>query len=430
MSQQVKIALSLLLAIFLNASAVAQNARSGQPAKSQAQEAEAEDKSREKQLALDQQRALALLDQLSEAAQEMENGWRKVRVQAQIANLLWAYDEAQARHQFEEAFQAIAAIKTDDHFSSPYEDRGLQLRREVLGMIIPRDAELARRLVESVPEEAPNQSSGKASNEREQLRQEITQRLANLNPQPPASLSSSPGAMETSQEVSSQLSTPLPSEQQSSSPVASRENRDLQEVWQAVNEGEFDRALSLLERMRDATMRAELDSLVRTQAAMMALEKADYAAAYRHAQALSDATQRAFLFAHLAQALRGKKDFARAIEVLTEAERLSQRAEGKQEKVHALLVIASTMASLDTMRGFEILQTAIEAMNRGGKDERTKLAAAFELDRSSLEQSFALLARADFDRAWRLAQTIERKEVSVEAQLAMCLGVLARSSEP
>jgi hypothetical protein len=51
---------------------------------------------------------------------------------------------------------------------------------------------------------------------------------------------------------------------------------------------------------------------------------------------------------------------------------------------------------------------------------------ASELYGSSFEVTFAALGRADFERAWSLAQQLAARDISVLAQLAACRGGLDR----
>jgi ABC-type antimicrobial peptide transport system ATPase subunit len=48
------------------------------------------------------------------------------------------------------------------------------------------------------------------------------------------------------------------------------------------------------------------------------------------------------------------------------------------------------------------------------------------VDRVSFDESFPLLARADFGRALRLAQSIKATDAAMLAQVAACRGILVR----
>jgi len=57
------------------------------------------------------------------------------------------------------------------------------------------------------------------------------------------------------------------------------------------------------------------------------------------------------------------------------------------------------------------------------------LTKVFKLDTPDLAPSFSLLARADFNRALLVAQTLKKKERAVLAQLAVFRSVLAQKRE-
>src|SRR5438876_353744 len=108
-----KAAGTLLLLVSLNAPFLAQSpkpkptARVRTPERS---EAAAVGSTGEKTLTLHQQHALGLLDQLFDQAKEFSDAQAKIRIQAQIDDLLWGYHEPRARRQFEAAFQASNSL--------------------------------------------------------------------------------------------------------------------------------------------------------------------------------------------------------------------------------------------------------------------------------------------------------------------------------
>src|SRR5437870_3532757 len=113
MSHSLKATWLLLLITTLSASLAAQSHPNKPPASEPPPDAsaKAERASKDEFLSREQQRALWLLDQLFDEAQGFADAPLKLRTQAQIADLLWPYDEPRARRQFEDIFQAIAALK-------------------------------------------------------------------------------------------------------------------------------------------------------------------------------------------------------------------------------------------------------------------------------------------------------------------------------
>ncbi|HJQ24423.1 MAG TPA: hypothetical protein VKA60_10950 [Blastocatellia bacterium] len=108
-----------------------------------------------------ERKALVLLDQLSDDAGSFADGELKVRIQSQVANMLWRYDEPRARRQFEAAFQAIASTSLppqDKSVPPSYvgADSHYPLRNDVIRMVAERDPTFAAKLVDSVIDLPPN----------------------------------------------------------------------------------------------------------------------------------------------------------------------------------------------------------------------------------------------------------------------------------
>jgi hypothetical protein len=144
----------------------------------------------------------------------------------------------------------------------------------------------------------------------------------------------------------------------------------------------------------------------------------------------------------LSGAVLASKDRVRATELLNEAESYLVKARPSSSRAHSLLKIASSFSAFDIVRGFEVMQTAVKAINevsarRDGKREQSPAASDANLDEqfklselydSEFESTLAVLARADFDRALLLAQQLSGKDTSVVAQIAVCRGALATQS--
>src|SRR5262249_16488017 len=110
-------------------------------------------------------RALGLLDQLFAATKDFKDDGLRIRLQAQLANTLWDYDQPRARRLLLGAFHAVALAKfsTDEnHYArSAFEasDARFPLRNEILRMVADRDPGLAQQLIESVVKEPPGSGS-------------------------------------------------------------------------------------------------------------------------------------------------------------------------------------------------------------------------------------------------------------------------------
>ncbi|MBV9924524.1 MAG: hypothetical protein JOZ96_05730 [Acidobacteria bacterium] len=211
----------------------------------------------------------------------------------------------------------------------------------------------------------------------------------------------------------------------------------------AMTGGDFDRALSIAEKLGDEDRRVSLGSVIRLQAASAALKKEEVDTALRYAAGVSDLRQRAFLYGSIARALSDKNDSVRAAGVLADAERDIEKAEDDAVKANALLIIAEVKTRLDPAQGFDAVGVAVKAFNRadskgeagrapaagGGSALSAVLNASLKLDTPNFEPAFVRLARVDFNRAAHLARMLERNDRSVSAQLAACRGALAARPE-
>lgn len=209
----------------------------------------------------------------------------------------------------------------------------------------------------------------------------------------------------------------------------------------AMTGGDFDRALSVVEKLGDEGRRASLDSIIRLQASSAALKKEDFDSALRYAEGVSDLRQRAYLYGTIARALLDKNNGTRAAQVLDDAVRAIDKADDDTVKANALLIIAEVKARLDPWQGFDAVSIAVKAFNRAdsakANNSRTTAPASgntalsavlnstLKLDTPSFDAVFSALAKVDFNRAVQLARSLDKQERSVESQLAACRGVLS-----
>ncbi|MDQ1557910.1 MAG: hypothetical protein QOD32_970 [Pyrinomonadaceae bacterium] len=214
-------------------------------------------------------------------------------------------------------------------------------------------------------------------------------------------------------------------------------------VMMAMGEGDFDRAIEIAGRAHDGDFRSGLDAFVRFQASSSLSVKGDADAALRYARSMPDVRRRAYLLAKVARTLFDKKDTARAAEVLAEARQSIAKADEGAAKAQAWLIVAEIETRLDPARGFEGMEATVKAFNSIVPDASGEVKPApgagfvlssmltklFKLEQPDFAPSFSLLARADFERAVQLAQTLKQQDLSVQAQLAACRSVLVKRRE-
>ena len=201
----------------------------------------------------------------------------------------------------------------------------------------------------------------------------------------------------------------------------------------ALSGNDAGRALSIAEKISNETMRASTDSIICYNAAVRAVRAKDFTAAYQYLTSVPNLRQRATVFNQMIRMSSG--DPQAALSVLNEAEKMLSSAEDGPDKVNAMLSLLAVAASLDSNRGFEIMQSAIRALDRLNESAVDNKAAVDEPRRETTDRTethltvsdfrgLEVLARSDFDRALLLAQSIRRREVSALARLAVCRGVL------
>lgn len=210
----------------------------------------------------------------------------------------------------------------------------------------------------------------------------------------------------------------------------------------ASGAGEFQRALSLAEKISAEDFRDELESNVRFSASTDSLGKGEIDESLSYAKEISDVRRRALLLAKIARALLDRQDILRASEVLSEAEKTIGKGKDGMEKAQALLIITEVKIRLDPTQGFESMEATVKAFNEAdaapapksdaapgiGSMMKTMLAGMFRLGSPDFAPSFSLLAATDFNRAIQLAQKLMRKDGAVLAQLAACRGVLIKQT--
>ncbi|HEV8482439.1 MAG TPA: hypothetical protein VGV87_02680 [Blastocatellia bacterium] len=147
------------------------------------------------------------------------------------------------------------------------------------------------------------------------------------------------------------------------------------------------------------------------------------------AHRIEDRNTRVGVLVASALAALARRDRVRAGELLTEGENEALKAEPSAERAQSLLAVANSFASFDTVRAFEVMQSAIKGLNQVLLAADSPSPPANDnLYHLGLEGTLSSLARADFDRALLLAQQLNSKDASIIAQLAVCGGGL--SGEP
>jgi len=199
-------------------------------------------------------------------------------------------------------------------------------------------------------------------------------------------------------------------------------------------DGDLEQALSLAEKVSEGSSKTYLIATIREARADKAINDGDPEKAYLLSRDIQELDHRCRLLVRIAKLLvnRGNRERARA--VWGEAFQAAKSLEAGWGQIHELLDLAEVAAEIDPEIGFEAMRETVEIMNNAkggsihegisrGAGERLQFFGRFDFD-----DSFALLARADFERALRLAESMTSREAATLAQFAACKGVLRKSN--
>ena len=130
--------------------------------------------------------------------------------------------------------------------------------------------------------------------------------------------------------------------------------------------GDEERALTIAKKIQDEKMRASTEDdiyLVKIQSQLRSLET--IAEARKISSQFNNQVFRAKILVQLAASVLSRyKDQSQAIELLSEALTALTKADDIPDKMLAQLQVAELFAKFDTIRGFEVLGTALATMNR------------------------------------------------------------------
>lgn len=201
----------------------------------------------------------------------------------------------------------------------------------------------------------------------------------------------------------------------------------------------YDSAKSYVSRIEDDDERARALGQLAKQAALTAVQNRQFDEARRIAADVSDLDERARVFSDLARALvvAGKRQ--QALDSLDDAQRnlIKDGAVATSSKAEALVRIANTYAGLDAVRGFDVMRTAVDMINKGvvfvddssdGQPKRNP-ALLYRIGEFDASQGLEELARTDYFRSLMLAQSIDNRALSILAQIGAVRGAM-RPLEP
>jgi len=159
-------------------------------------------------------------------------------------------------------------------------------------------------------------------------------------------------------------------------------------------------------------------------------------------QRIEQDTARVGLLVRLASAALASSDRDKAEQLLDDAEAEANKGEPSLARAEDLLTVVAAFSAFDSIRAFEVMHSAVKAINdlpaqkkegwRAGQPSASSGRDGIQdggpgeiSDRLNFDGTLGVLARSDYDRALLLARGLIGKEVSITAQLAACRGGLA-----
>jgi|GEM_PF-1840118 len=223
--------------------------------------------------------------------------------------------------------------------------------------------------------------------------------------------------------------------------LAQRDDLYQQAAFEADRNGDPKRAIGITDQISDTEYRRKVRSWISFNAATRAMNEKRFDDARRFALDVDATDERAYLFFQIAGAALKEKDRARAVELLDEATQRANAADNTPEKLRALVGIANLFASFDPPRGFEVAADAVRAANKipnysldqpqlvrslAQRSGHGSHVSNSNVEGFDLGKTLQLLARADFDRALLLAQSLESKPLKLSAVIAVASSVFEK----
>jgi hypothetical protein len=391
------------------------------------------------QTAYHRQVALLALQQLRTSVDEIENDCGKLCAQMQLADLLWGYDERQARQLFVEAFQRAFASKLTASQTSCTTQSRETLGFAILERMARRDVAWAQELVEAVSEPgAPRGAQVPAeTNWKTRLRDVLAsyQLTAKTGEVAPDAATNHPGQLirtalfgttpsETNFSSASNATSdfaPLNLLASSATAESTPMNSQLDTIPAVFRD--FQPTRGLPEKISDPQTRQRFEQMIGYFEITAIITAGQFEEALRRAQALVAPLPRIMTLVQIAQAVRQKKGVLRAVEVLSLAEQSLAAEPESREKIQAFIALAAAMTELEVERGFALAQTAITLLNALRQE------ATAQREENGLESLLERLSAADFARAWGLVMNIHDRELAWFTKLAICRAILTETEE-
>ena len=197
-------------------------------------------------------------------------------------------------------------------------------------------------------------------------------------------------------------------------------------------------ALEIADKINNREFRKKLRSWLNFEAATRAIGVGKLDEARLYAVEVEATDQSAYLFLQIARIALANKDQVKAQSLLVEAEQKALAAENTPEKLRALVGLIGLYARFDSLHGFDLANEAVRTANKtqnydtdrarlirnletpSGKSLSVSVENTEEFD---LGKTLASLAKADFEQALLLAQSLEDKRLGLMAVISVAASV-------
>jgi hypothetical protein len=143
----------------------------------------------------------------------------------------------------------------------------------------------------------------------------------------------------------------------------------LNSIAHSLMRSDAERAQKIAGMIDDAEVRAQVEDDINLVEIQQLLGSRSYEEARKTALKLKNSGLQARVLVELASKSLSEKDTTRAADLLSEALEITSRNDPVSDQLLALLLIAQQFARIDSIRGFEVLGSAIKTVNQLKRDE-------------------------------------------------------------
>jgi hypothetical protein len=194
-------------------------------------------------------------------------------------------------------------------------------------------------------------------------------------------------------------------------------------AYAALRMGDFDQAISLIERIENREYRELEGAYIWNAASMKALNNEGPDRALTLARGIKWPSTRIAMFSRIRTALLSLGKREQAAELLDELSVWLDNYDNNTDKVWGLLTYLDHFAKDDSERALILLNTLVSTLNKVDLDPPAKpMPSRFYWypEFHDFRKSLGSLARGDFERAWQALQLLKNKETLWLVQATLC----------